>query len=196
MQKKIRDKRRKTRSERAEKVSFSQKNKPYPSLRHPISRFCLLFLGLLFVFSILLYLKPVKQYFSNLITPFIASQTAWILKTFGMKIYTSDITISGESFGVQISGNCSPILVTVIFLSAVIAFPALLKEKVLGGVLGAVFIYFLNIFRIIFIFLVGVYAPQYFEEAHIYVSQTICMVMVAIFWLLWAGKWVRYASAQ
>ena len=194
---KTRAERRREKLKRPKNIPLSQKIKPFLSFRHPITRFCLLFLGLLFVFSILLYLKPVKQYFSNPITPFIASQSALILKTLGLNIHhVNDIIVSGEGFGVQISGNCSPILVTVIFLSAVIAFPALLKEKVLGGVLGAVFIYFLNIFRIIFIFLVGVYAPQYFEEAHIYVSQTICMVMVAIFWLLWAGKWVRYASAQ
>ncbi len=196
MQKKTRAKRQRKKLKRAEKISLRQKINPYLSLKHPITRFCLLFLALLLIFSFLLYIKFIEQYLSNPITPFIASQTAWILRTLGMKVYASGIIMSGESFSVQISENCSPILVTLIFLSAVIAFPASLKEKMFGSVLGIIFIYLLNLFRIISIFLVGVYAPQYFKEAHIYVSQTICIVVVAIFWLLWAGKWVKSIPAQ
>jgi len=196
MGKKTKSKRKRVNNKKVEKVSLTQIIEPFLSFRHPITRFCLLFLGLLLSFSILLYLKPVKQYFTHPITPFIASQAAWILKTLGMKVYVNGITISGEGFGVQIAGNCSPILVTVIFLSAVIAFPALLKEKLIGSIMGIIFIYVLNLLRIALIFLVGIYATQYFEEAHIYVSQTICIVMVAIFWLFWAGKWVKSIPAQ
>ena len=196
MKKKNRAERRRDKLKRVDKTSLYQRIKPFLSFKHPITRFCLLFLGLLLSFSILLYLKPVKQYFTNPITPFIAYQAAWILKTLGMKVYVNGITISGEGFSVQIAGNCSPILVTVIFLSAVIAFPALLKEKLVGSIMGIIFIYVLNLLRVVFIFLVGIYATQYFEEAHIYVSQTICIVMVAIFWLFWAGKWVKNIPAQ
>ena len=66
----------------------------------------------------------------------------------------------------------------------------------IGGTLGTIFIYLLNLVRVVVLFLIGVYAPQYFDESHVYVSQTIFIVMVAIFWLLWIGKGVKSIPAQ
>jgi exosortase H (IPTLxxWG-CTERM-specific) len=196
MGKKTRAKRRRAKLKNVEKVSLSQKIKPFLSFRHPITRFCFLFLVLLVVFSFLLSLEPIKHYFYNPITTLIASQAAWILKVLGQKVYASGITISGEGFSVKILANCNAIFEIMLFLSAVIAFPALLKDKLLGGVLGAIFIYLLNLLRVVLLFLIGVYSPQFFEGTHIYVAQSIFIVMVAIFWLFWAGKWVRTVPAQ
>ncbi len=67
-------------------VHSEKKIKPFLSFEHPITRFWLLFLGLLMVFSILLYPKSFKPYFYNPVTAFIASQSAWILKALGMKV--------------------------------------------------------------------------------------------------------------
>ena len=196
MGKKTRPKRRWSKPEGVKKVSFGQKMKFYLSLRHPITRFCLLFLGLLFAFSFLLSLETIKHYFYNPVTTLIAYQAAWILNALGMKVHASGIIISGEGFSVKIVANCNAIFEIFLFLSAVIAFPALLKEKMVGGALGTIFIYLLNLFRVVLLFLVGVYSPKFFEETHIYVTQSIFIVMVAIFWLFWAGKWARSATAQ
>ena len=192
MGKKTRSKHRRAKLKSVKKVSLSQQIKPYLSLRHPITRFCLLFVGLLVVFSLLLYQEPIRHYFSNPVTTLIASQVAWILKALGMKVYASGIIIYGESFSVRIVGNCNAIFEIFMFLSAVIAFPALQKEKLMGGISGIIFIYFINLLRLVLLFLIGVYAPQYFEEAHLYVGQSFFIVMVAIFWLFWVGKCVKY----
>ena len=193
---KTRAKHRRTKSKRAEKVSFSQKIKPYLTLKHPITRFCLLFLLLIVVFSFLLSLELIKHYFYNPVTALIASQAAWILKVLGLKVYASGITISGEGFSVKILANCNAIFEIMLFLSAVIAFPALLKDKLVGGTLGTIFIYLLNLLRVTILFLIGVYSPHFFEGTHIYVAQSIFIVMVAIFWLFWAIKWVRTVPVQ
>ena len=151
---------------------------------------------LIVTFSFLLSLELIKHYFYNPVTTLIASQAAWILKAAGLKVYASGITISGEGFSVRILANCNAIFEIMLFLSAVIAFPALLKEKVVGGVVGVIFIYSLNLLRVVLLFLVGVYSPQFFEGTHIYVAQSIFIVTVAIFWLFWAGRWVRSVPAQ
>jgi exosortase H (IPTLxxWG-CTERM-specific) len=151
---------------------------------------------LLVVFSFLLSLEPIKHYFYNPITTLIASQAAWVLKLIGMKVHASGMTISGEGFSVKILANCNAIFEIMLFLSAVIAFPALIKEKLFGGVLGTFFVYSLNLLRVVLLFLIGVYSPQFFEGTHIYVAQSIFIVMVAIFWLFWAGKWVRTVPVQ
>jgi len=196
MEKKTRAERRREKLQGVVEVSFSQKIKPFLSFRHPATRFCLLFLGLLIAFYIPLTLQITKNYFYNPVTTLIASQAAWILKALGMNVYASGITISGAGFSVKILGNCNAILETVLFLSAVIAFPAALKEKVVGGILGTLFIYILNLMRVVLLYLMGVYAPQYFEESHIYIAQTIFIILVAFFWLLWIEKGVKNISAQ
>jgi len=189
-------KHRRAKLKRPEKVTLSQKIKPFLTLRHPITRFCLLFLVLLLAFSFLLSIELVQYYFYDPFTAFIATQAAWALKTLGLKVYASGISISGEGFSVKILANCNAIFEIMLFLSAIIAFPASLKEKFVGGALGTIFIYLLNLLRVVLLFLIGVYSPQFFEETHIYVSQSIFIVMVAISWLFWAGKWVRSVPAQ
>jgi exosortase H (IPTLxxWG-CTERM-specific) len=191
-----RTKHRRAKLKKPEKVILRQKIKPFLSLKHPITRFCLLFLILLLAFSFLLSIELVQYYFYDPFTAFIATQAAWILKIVGLKVHASGITISGEGFSVKILANCNAIFEIMLFLSAVIAFPALLKEKLIGGIVGTIFIYVLNLLRVVALFLIGVYSPQFFEETHIYVSQSIFIVVVAIFWLFWIGKWVRSASAQ
>jgi exosortase H (IPTLxxWG-CTERM-specific) len=196
MPKKTRAERRREKLGKADKPSLTEKVRPFLSLKHPITRFCLLFLVLLVGFSILLSQRPVEKLFSTPFTTIIASQAAWILNVLGMDVYARGISISGEGFSVEILGNCNAIFETMLFLSAIIAFPASIKEKVLGGGLGTIFIYLLNLIRVVVLYLIGVYAPDYFDESHVYVSQTIFIVMVAMFWLLWIGKGVKSIPAQ
>ena len=196
MQKKTRAERRREKLGKSEKPPFTEKVRPFLSLKYPVTRFCLLFLVLLVGFSILLSQKATEQFFSTPVTAFIASQATWILKTLGMDVYSRGISITGEGFSVEILGNCNAIFETMLFLSAIIAFPSSLKEKALGGILGTIFIYLLNLVRVVVLFLIGVYAPQYFDETHVYISQTIFIVMVALFWLFWIGKGVKTIPAQ
>lgn len=196
MPKKTRAERRREKLTKTDKPSLTERIRPFLSLKNPITRFCLLFLGLLVGFSLLLSQKPMEQFFATPITTFIASQATWILKVLGMDVYARGVSISGEGFSVEILGNCNAIFETMLFLSAIIAFPSSLKEKAIGGTLGTIFIYLLNLVRVVVLFLIGVYAPQYFDESHVYVSQTIFIVMVAIFWLLWIGKGVKSIPAQ
>jgi exosortase H (IPTLxxWG-CTERM-specific) len=191
MEKKTRAERRREKLQRIPAASFSQRMKPFLSFRHPVTRFCLLFLGLLVGFYVLLTLDLLKNYFSTPVTSLIASQGAFILKVLGLNVYASGITISGAGFSVKILANCNAILETVLFLSAVMAFPATLKEKVIGGSLGTIFIYLLNLLRVVVLYLIGVYAPQHFEESHIYISQSIFIFLVAIFWFCWIDKGVK-----
>ena len=196
MPKKTRAERRREKTGKTDTPSLMERIRPLLSFKHPITRFCLLFLGLLVGFSILLSQRPIEQFFSTPITTFIASQATWILKALGMDVYARGVTISGEGFSVEILGNCNAIFETMLFLSAIIAFPSSLQEKALGGILGVIFIYLLNLVRVVILFLIGAYAPQYFDQSHVYISQTIFIVMVAIFWLLWIGKGVKSIPAH
>jgi exosortase/archaeosortase family protein len=191
MQKKSRAERRREKLRGKDAKPFVDKIKPFLSFKHPVTRFCLVFAGLLIAFSLFIFQKSAERFIIHPFTGFIAAQAAWLLKSLGMQVTASGITITGEGFSVEILGNCNAIFEMGLYLSAVIAFPAMLKEKAVGGILGVIFIYLLNLLRVVLLFLVGVYVPQYFEESHVYVSQTLFIAVVALFWLLWAGKWVK-----
>ena len=194
MQKKSRAERRRETLRTRDTKPFTEKIKPFLSFKHPVTRFCLVFAAFLIIFSLFMFQKSVERHFINPLTGLIASQAAWLLTALGMKVAASGITITGEGFSVEILGNCNAIFEIGLYLCAVIAFPARLKEKVAGGVLGIIFIYGLNLLRVVFLFLVGIYAPHYFEASHVYVSQTVFIIVVAFFWLLWAGRWVKVAA--
>jgi len=196
MEKKTRAERRREKLQRDPKITIGQKITPFLSFGHPVTRFCLLFLVLLVALYVPLTLQSIKDYFYNPVTGIIASQGAFILNVLGLKVNASGITISGAGFSVQILGNCNAILETILFLSAVIAFPASLKEKIIGGIAGTLFIYILNLLRVVLLFLIGVYAPQHFEQSHIYIAQTIFICLVAFFWLFWIEKCVKNISTQ
>ncbi len=191
MQKKSRAERRREKFRGKDTKPFPDALKPFLSFKHPVTGFCLTFVGLLLVFSFLIFQTSAERLVIYPFTSFIAAQAAWLLTMLGMRVTASGISITGEGFSVEILGNCNAIFEMGLFLSAVIAFPATIKEKAVGGILGTAFIYCLNLLRVVLLFLVGVYAPQYFEESHVYVSQTLFIAVVALFWLLWAGKWVK-----
>jgi exosortase H (IPTLxxWG-CTERM-specific) len=194
MQKKSRAERRRETYKPHGTTSLAEKIKPLFSLKHPVTRFCLVFAALLILFSFMMFQKSVERNFIHPFTALIASQAAWFLRMLDMKVTAEGITITGEGFGVEILGNCNAVFEMGLFLCAVLAFPARATEKVLAGILGVIFIYCLNLLRVVSLFLIGVYAPQHFDESHVYVSQTVFIVLVSFFWLIWIGKWVKRST--
>jgi len=191
MHKKSMSERRRESFKTKDTIPLAENIKSFLSFKHPVTRFCLVFAALLIVFSLFMFQKSVEEKLIHPLTALIASQAAWVLKALGMKVAAGGITITGEGFSVEILGNCNAIFEMGLFLCAVLAFPAKPAEKALAGSLGVIFIYCLNLLRVVSLYLIGVYAPQHFEESHAYVSQTIFIVLVSFFWLLWVGKWVK-----
>ena len=81
---------------------------------------------------------------------------------------------------------------TTIYLSAVLAYPATWRAKLIGALLGIATIHFINVFRVSALFLIGLYYRQLFHETHVYVAQALVVAAAVALWLFWAG---RYAHA-
>ena len=164
--------------------------------RNKTIRFCLTFGLLLFLFSIILYQKPSVKYFGSPLTKTIAYQAAWILNAIGIKVAANGIAVSGENFQITIRGGCNAIYEISLFLSAIIAYPSPLKDKLWGGIAGSVIIYILNLSRVVALFLIGIYSRNYFDMVHDHVSQSLFIFVVAVLWLLWAAKSNRSISSK
>jgi exosortase/archaeosortase family protein len=75
-----------------------------------------------------------------------------------------------------------------IFLSAVLAFPAPWTSKAVGLVLGVVAIQLVNLVRVVALFLTGVYLPDFFDSSHTVVWQSIVILFGVLLWIFWANR--------
>jgi exosortase H (IPTLxxWG-CTERM-specific) len=103
--------------------------------------------------------------------------------------------ISSAEFAVSIKKGCDAAEPMAIFIAGIIAFPAKFRDKLAGLGVGLVILFFLNIIRIVTLFIVGVYFPDFFESMHLAVWQVAFIIVAIVLWFLWlkyiSGKTVK-----
>jgi exosortase/archaeosortase family protein len=75
-----------------------------------------------------------------------------------------------------------------LYAAAILAFPAPLRRKVSGLVLGVVALGVLNLIRIASLILTGVYAPNAFNWLHLEAWQPLFIAVGVTFWVLWLQR--------
>jgi exosortase/archaeosortase family protein len=89
---------------------------------------------------------------------------------------------------VNIRNGCNGVEAMLIFLAAVLAFPASWKARVAGLVLGILAIQVVNLIRVVALFLTGVYFPSIFNASHTVIWQTIVILFGVLLWIFWANR--------
>ncbi len=108
-----------------------------------------------------------------------------ILGVFYDGVTVSDRYLSFKGFSVEIIEECTGIFEMLIFLAALIAYPASWKSKVVGFLLGIPALYLFNVARIVFLTVVGVYYRGSFDFMHLYFWQATLILMITTVWVLW-----------
>lgn len=90
-----------------------------------------------------------------------------------------------NGFAVSIEAGCNGVEATIILLSAIVAFPAPWKYRLIGIAAGFAAIQGLNLVRVISLFYIGQWNMAVFEWAHLYIWQALIMFDALIVWLLW-----------
>ena len=94
-------------------------------------------------------------------------------------------------FAVEMKDGCNGVNVTIFLWSAILAFPAPWKKKLLGMLAGGLAIQSLNIVRFISLFYLGQYSSSWFEFAHRYLWESLLILTtMAVFWT-WANRAAR-----
>jgi exosortase family protein XrtM len=75
-----------------------------------------------------------------------------------------------------------------ILVSALLAYSMPVLRKVAGIVCGVVFLYCVNIGRIVGVYYVTRYNPKALDIAHLYVGQTLVIVMMFLFFIFWVRR--------
>jgi len=135
-------------------------------------------------------------FFARVLPPIIARSTGFIISIFGAKVQVSGTVISSPLFSVEVIPACTGLFPTVIFISAVLAYPCKLKEKLIGIGLGIPAIFLVNLVRMVSLFYVGAYFPQIFEATHLLFWQSLIIIAAVLLWLLWVQKFTHAHVAQ
>jgi len=156
------------------------------------------FIGLITVFFTLLTWSPLVQRLDIAwsVARIIAVVSFWLLKGIGalagFPVFIAGTNLGSADFRVDVSPACSGVVPTMIYLSAVLAYPSSRRSKVIGAALGVAIIHSVNLLRVVGLFLVGLFAREYFHDTHVYVAQALVVAIAVATWLYWAG---RYADA-
>jgi exosortase H (IPTLxxWG-CTERM-specific) len=158
-----------------------------------MTRYVLLFLGLmltLFVFQ----LSPWGQ--ANVVLPLtgaIAHLSAWLLQLWEPQVLAQGKIIwnTKNAFAMSIEAGCNGVEAGIILMSAMLAFPAPWRAKLIGILMGNLTVQALNLVRIISLFYLGQWDEALFEWAHLYVWQALIILdvlVVFLVWLSWLAK--------
>lgn len=150
-------------------------------------RFFLLFTILLIGLFTLEILEPAEKYVILPFTSFIADVSVWIVLFFddNVEAFRNVIRNSTTGFGVRIERGCNGVEALIILFAAIFAFPAPLKNKLIGFVIGFFAIQLLNLVRIVSLFYLGQWNQVAFEWFHLYLWQALIILDALVVWLVW-----------
>jgi exosortase H (IPTLxxWG-CTERM-specific) len=150
---------------------------------------------IIFVFSVTVFALAINNdyldtHVNNFFTLLVAEVSNFLINLLGTRAVLSYKTITHGSFSILVINQCNGVFTTGIFISAVFAFPARFREKVIGILLGFLSIFVINVLRIVGIFFVGLRFPNFLHEAHVWVAQTLVIILSISVWLLWVEGFV------
>ena len=156
------------------------------------------FVGLIVVFFSVMTYEPIVQHVD--VAALLAKLSAWMSWLFlnglgqiaGFPVKIDGTHLASGKFVVDVSPACSGAVPSMIYLSAVFAYPATLRSKLIGAGIGVGIIHGVNLIRVVGLFLIGLFAHQYFHDTHVYVAQAAVVAIAVATWLFWAG---RFADA-
>jgi len=155
--------------------------------------FLVLFVVLLGGGFTLISLNWVNDHAIEPFTAGIASASGVVLNAMGQHVSQNGTILRSAKFAVNIRNGCNGVEAMLIFLAAVLAFPASWKSRAAGLVLGILAIQIVNLIRVVALFLTGVYFPRIFDTSHTVIWQTIVILVGVLLWIFWANRFATPA---
>ena len=126
-------------------------------------------------------------------TLFITEITGSALGALGFSVARDGqmLFVPGGFFNMRIGNDCNGVCAHLIFLASVLAYPASWKAKLVGLAVGQPLLFLLNVFRLMSLFVIGLYIPAIFRAMHVYVWQFLIVGLALLLFFIWADRIVR-----
>lgn len=157
-------------------------------------KFLILFMVLLGGGFTLISLNWVNDHAVEPFTAGVARVSGATLGLLGQGVTMQGTVIRSPRFAVNIKNGCNGIEAMLIFLAAVLAFPASWKSRLAGLALGILAIQLVNLIRVVALFLTGVYFPRIFDTSHTVIWQTVVILFGVLLWIFWANRFTAPAA--
>jgi exosortase H (IPTLxxWG-CTERM-specific) len=151
-------------------------------------RFLVLFVLVLGGGFTLISLNSVNDHVIEPFTAGVAVASGHALDLIGQDVTMDGTVIRNRRFAVNIKNGCNGVETMIIFLAAVLAFPASWKARLAGLAIGIVAIQLVNLVRVVALFLTGAYFPAFFDSSHTVIWQTIVILFGVLLWIFWANR--------
>jgi exosortase H (IPTLxxWG-CTERM-specific) len=150
--------------------------------------FLVRFVVLLGVFYFFVAWRPINDAAVVPFTAGIARTSAAVLNVLGERVEVEGTKIRSDNFAVNIENGCNGVETALLFGSAVLAFPAPWKSRLLGLVLGFAAIQVINLVRVVSLYWIGVHRPSLFSASHTVLWQSIVVLCGVLLFLVWASR--------
>lgn len=148
-----------------------------------LSLFALIFAVLYFIFGIA---EGVRNGIIKPYTRLIAKAIAGVVNLFGAGAFTDGTIVQTATFSLNIAMGCDGVEATCLFVAGVLAFPTSWRARGIGLAIGIPIIQVINLARLVALYYAGIYLPSLVEQIHVYVAQTIVILLstaILIYWL-------------
>lgn len=150
-------------------------------------RFVSLFLLILGVLNYLYYRMAGSPAETFILSTLTATPPAAIINllTPEEKVVVDGTLLASKHVTFSVVSGCEGMGGILLIISAIAALPIPWKDRLRGVCYGAVFLYTLNILRIVILYYVMRHFSRAFDFAHFFVGQTIIIVLGCVFFVVW-----------
>jgi len=152
------------------------------------------FLLLYGVYILALFILIEQSYFKSLLningyfSEFVTAISANVMMLFTTVSYENHfIHLSNGSL--EVLFGCNGLESIILYIAAILAYPASKQAKVYGFIIGFVVINIINIFRIVTLGYVHLYYQSIFSVMHDYITQNIMIVLVFVVFVVYLN-WI------
>lgn len=121
-------------------------------------------------------------------TRFLARGVVAIINLFGAGAAADGTIVSSERFSMNIAMGCDGVEASSLLAAGVLAFPTSWRAKAIGLAVGLPLIHVINLLRLVGLFYAGLYLPDVVEGIHVYVAQTIVILLSTAILILWLQR--------
>ncbi|HEY2953646.1 MAG TPA: hypothetical protein VGK89_00175 [Candidatus Eisenbacteria bacterium] len=108
-----------------------------------------------------------------------------VTRLFGVPSGAAEADVHIAGVAIQIVPDCTPLMPTAALWIAIAAFPASPRRKLWGLAGGAALLWLYNLARILALIPVLAHRPELFDFVHVYLWQTVTLLVVFALFLLW-----------
>lgn len=150
--------------------------------------FLLRFIAVLLFFYFVVAIRPVNDHVIVPFTGLIVRASAAVLRGLGEPAQAVGTLLTSPAFTVDVKNGCNGVEAMLLLVAAILAFPATVRQRLLGLLAGVAVIQVANLLRVVSLFWLGVHHRDVFELFHAAIWQTALILMSVVLFILWSRR--------